>query len=254
VSWSIAELARLSGVTARTLRHYDAVGLLAPAYTGANGYRFYEQEQLLRLQEILLLRDMGMPLPAIAGVLDGEHDRVEALRRHHERLVAERGRLDRLVRTVATTLAKLEGGGAMDAEEMFDGFRFTPEKMERIRAESLAWDDARARPYLDEVAQKMSEWSEDEIHAAERDAAELEKRLLALMRAGAAVDDPEVFAVLDEDIAMQRRAWTPDKQTYADLGRAFAKSPELREHLDRRDPRLADFMRDAMIAYAAARL
>ncbi len=60
VAWSIAEVARMSKVTSRTLRHYDDVGLLRPAYVGSNGYRYYEQEQLLRLQQILLLRELGL--------------------------------------------------------------------------------------------------------------------------------------------------------------------------------------------------
>jgi MerR family transcriptional regulator, thiopeptide resistance regulator len=68
MSWSITELARMSGVTARALRHYDDVGLLPPARVGANGYRWYEREQLLRLQEILLMRQLDMDLPTIARI------------------------------------------------------------------------------------------------------------------------------------------------------------------------------------------
>jgi DNA-binding transcriptional MerR regulator len=127
VSWSIQQVARLSGVTARTLRYYGEIGLLRPARVGPNGYRYYEQEQLLRLQEILLLRELDMDLGTIAAVVDGARDRVEALRAHEQRLLAERGRLDRLARTVAATIAHLEEGTAMPAEELFEGFRFTRE-------------------------------------------------------------------------------------------------------------------------------
>ena len=70
----------MAGVTSRALRHYDAIGLLAPAYVGINGYRYYERPQLLRLQQVLLLRDLGLSLEAIAEVLTGQRDRVEALR------------------------------------------------------------------------------------------------------------------------------------------------------------------------------
>jgi DNA-binding transcriptional MerR regulator len=82
VAFSIAEVARMSRVTSRTLRHYDDIGLLAPAFVGANGYRYYEQEQLLRLQQVLLLRELGLGLGAIAEVLAGERDQVAALRQH----------------------------------------------------------------------------------------------------------------------------------------------------------------------------
>src|SRR5215472_10201193 len=109
----------MSGVTARTLRYYDEIGLLRPARVASNGYRYYEQEQLLRLQQILLLRELDMDLAAIAAVVDGERDQLEVLRVHHARLRAEGARLRELARTVAVTIAHLEEGTAMSADEMF---------------------------------------------------------------------------------------------------------------------------------------
>jgi MerR family transcriptional regulator, thiopeptide resistance regulator len=127
MSWSIQQVARVSGVTSRTLRYYDEIGLLRPARVGANGYRYYEQEQLLRLQQILLLRELGLDLTTIGGVVDAQHDPIEALRRHHRRLLEERGRLDRLAATVAATIRHLEEGIDMPAENLFEGFEFSRE-------------------------------------------------------------------------------------------------------------------------------
>ncbi len=70
--WSITELAGMSGVTSRTLRHYDGIGLLKPAHVGSNGYRYYEDDQLLRLQQILLLREFGVGLADVAAALDAQ--------------------------------------------------------------------------------------------------------------------------------------------------------------------------------------
>ena len=134
MSWSIQHVARYSGLTARTLRHYDEIGLLRPARIGANGYRYYEQEQLIRLQQILLLRELDMDLAAIAAVVNGARDQVEALRTHQERLLAEGARLRRLARTVADTIAHLEEGRAMPPDEMFQGFRFTRETIAELEA------------------------------------------------------------------------------------------------------------------------
>src|SRR5689334_22448497 len=97
MEWSIQEIARLTGSTSRTLRHYDDVGLLEPSRTGPNGQRFYDQAGLVRLQRILLLRQFGLGLPAIAEVLDGEKDEVAALRRHLELLEQEQDRIERQV-------------------------------------------------------------------------------------------------------------------------------------------------------------
>jgi DNA-binding transcriptional MerR regulator len=70
--WSIQDLARAAGTTSRTLRYYGQLGLLAPSRIGSNGYRYYDQESLVRLQRILLLRELGLGLPAIADVLHAD--------------------------------------------------------------------------------------------------------------------------------------------------------------------------------------
>ena len=69
-SYRVSELARLSGVSVRTLHHYDAIGLLRPAFSGNNGYRYYEGKELLRLQQILIHRELGFSLSEIQTLLD----------------------------------------------------------------------------------------------------------------------------------------------------------------------------------------
>lgn len=125
MEWSIQDIARSAGTTSRTLRHYGAVGLLEPSRVGSNGYRYYDEQALVRLQRILLLRELGLGLPAIAEVLDGQRDRVAALETHLELLEQERQRIGRQIDSVRTTLRKLKGGERLMAEEVFDGFDHT---------------------------------------------------------------------------------------------------------------------------------
>lgn len=80
--WSIQQIAKLAGTTSRTLRHYDDIGLLAPSSVGHNGYRYYDQAALVRLQRILLLRELGLGLPQIAEVIGRESAEVPALEAH----------------------------------------------------------------------------------------------------------------------------------------------------------------------------
>lgn len=127
---SIQDAARLSGTTSRTLRHYDDIGLLPPSSIGANGYRYYDEPALARLQRILLLRDLGLSLPAIAEVLAGQTPHVDALSTHLGWLRQEKDRLDRQIRSVETTIAKTTEGVPLMAEEMFDGFDHTQYKDE----------------------------------------------------------------------------------------------------------------------------
>lgn len=155
---------------------------------------------------------------------------------------------------MATTITRLEGGTVISAERLFNGFRFTPQSIAELEARALERSGESARAYFDEVKQRTKDWSAEDYQQAEQEAAEIERRLLALLKSGAPVDDPAVFAVLEDDVAGQRRIWTFDADMYAALGRAFVEFPELRAHLDAQDPRLAAYLRDAMVAYARARL
>ena len=89
MDWSIQEVARLAGTTSRTLRHYDDVGLVPPSRIGSNGYRYYDADALVRLQRVLLLRELGLGIPAIAEVLEGQQDDVHALVTHRDLLRQE---------------------------------------------------------------------------------------------------------------------------------------------------------------------
>jgi DNA-binding transcriptional MerR regulator len=132
VDHSIQDIARLAGTTSRTLRHYGAEGLLPPSRIAANGYRYYDDRALLRLQRILLLRALGLGIPAIRLVLDREIDEAEALRAHLGWLEQEQQRLDRKIRSVLSTIATLEGKGRLMAEKMFDGFDHTQYREEVV--------------------------------------------------------------------------------------------------------------------------
>jgi MerR family transcriptional regulator, thiopeptide resistance regulator len=125
MEWSIQEVARLAGVSSRTLRHYDAVGLLPPSRTGSGGLRYYDGDAVARLQRILLLRQLGLGLDAVGRVLAEQTDPAVALSGHLEQLRGDRRRLDRQIASVERTLAALNGGEALMAKDMLDGFDHT---------------------------------------------------------------------------------------------------------------------------------
>jgi len=128
--WSIQDVARIAGTTSRTLRHYDDIGLLKPSRVGHNGYRYYDGATLLQLQRILLLRELGLGLPAIAEVFHREADPVAALGRHLEWLGQEQQRLARQAESVRQTIETVKAGGQLMAEDMFKGFEHTQYKAE----------------------------------------------------------------------------------------------------------------------------
>jgi len=190
MDWSIQEIARLTGTTSRALRHYDDIGLLTPSRVARNGYRHYDEAALLRLQRILLLRELGLGLTQIADVIDRETSEASALESHLAWLRQEQERLTRQIASVESTITALKGGEDLMAENMFDGFdhtRYREEVEERWGAKAYAESDRWWRGMPDEERagwkQLVSELGRDWIAAAERgidpasaDAQELARR------------------------------------------------------------------------------
>lgn len=222
VAWSIAEVATMSKVTARTLRHYDDIGLLRPAYVGDNGYRYYEQKQLLRLQRLLLLRELGLSLATIADVLDGQRDEIVALQEHARWLKEERDRLTRLARTLSRTIHHLQGGPQLNAPELFDGFAERKSQLE----DDLAYQHGDGvREHFRTADEVTKRWTQQDYLDAQRRGEEIDAAILAAMQSGAAPDSSTVLAAVDEHYREVARIWTPDKNSYTNLGQRYVDDP-----------------------------
>ena len=123
MSFTVKELAKVSGVTIRTLHWYDEIGLLGPAYHGANGRRLYEEEQLLRLQQILFYRELGFSLSEIQKILmKKDFEVVAALKCHKETLVKRLDETHQLIKTIDKTILHIKGKTKINTEELFYGF------------------------------------------------------------------------------------------------------------------------------------
>lgn len=145
MDWSIQDIARMAGTTSRTLRHYGEVDLLPASRIGSNGYRYYDELALVRLQRILMLRELGLGIPAIAKVLAGQQDDAAALVTHLAWLREEKNRVDRQINSVELTIMKVKEGGQLVAENMFDGFehaQYKDEVEERWGPKAYADGDA----------------------------------------------------------------------------------------------------------------
>lgn len=252
--WSVAEIARMSGVTPRTLRYYDEIGLLSPAGIRSNGYRVYEQEQLLRLQQILVLREFDMPLDAIAAILDGQTDHVQALREHHASVTDKRDRLTRVAHTLARTIEELEsqkGTGAVTEinrpENLFEGF--DPNLYEAVKG--VDWPDQdqarqRSQQFIDSL-------SVEDIERMQRETTAAMIRMAEFMASETAVSDPSVQAEIETAYQLVRTSWDPDAREFKALARTY-EEPAYAENFDRIAAGLATYYRDAMVVFADTRL
>ncbi|MFD0400287.1 MerR family transcriptional regulator [Kitasatospora sp. NPDC059811] len=251
-AWPIAEVVRMSGVTARTLRHYDEIGLLPPAWIGSNGHRYYEERQLLQLQQILVLRALGVGLTGIARILGDQVDELEALRDHRHRLLAERDRLDTLAATVSRTIADLErsrkDGTSMTSinrpENLFEGIE--PGDVE----ESL-----RDFPEHAEAARRATAaMSQADVEAGQRERTARMIRLAELLAAGHPADAEPVQSHIDAEYLALTALRTVSVEEFRAIARSCTENAQWSAAYEAITPGLAAYQRAAMEAYAEARL
>ncbi|UGT40376.1 MerR family transcriptional regulator [Nocardia yamanashiensis] len=247
--WSIQELAKAAGTTSRTLRHYGELGLLPPTRIGHNGYRYYGQDSLVRLQRILLLRELGLGLPAIAEILAGQTDTAAALHTHLELLQQEQARLARQIASVRTTLRKTKAGEPLMANEVFDGFDHTQYKDEVIEK----WGrDAYERG--DRWWRSMTESDKQSHVQTHLDIAADYGRAHA---AGLPVDSDEVLEIVQRHYDWVTLGWQgkrPKPEEFTGLGEMYVADPRFAANYDKHEAGTAVYVRDAMRAFAATRL
>ena len=254
--WSIQQIAKLAGTTSRTLRHYDDIGLLAPSSIGHNGYRHYDRAALVRLQRILLLRELGLGLPQIADVLDREASEAHALETHLAWLRQEQDRLTRQIASVENTITALRGGEELMAENMFDGFDHTQYKEEvEQRWGKQAYADS------DRWWRSMSA---DEKAAWQQRVSDLGRDWIAAAEAGTAPDSDEAQALakrhvewLTEVPGTPAAASRGDVKSYViGLGEMYVADPRFGANYatSQGGTAGAEFVRDALRVYAEANL
>lgn len=248
MDWSIQEIAKLAGTTSRTLRHYGDVGLLEATRIGGNGYRYYDERALVRLQRILLLRDLGLGLPAIGEVLENERDSGRALLNHLTWLRQERERLARQIATVEDTILTMEGGEQLMAENMFDGFdhtRYEEEVASRWGRDAYATGDAWWRSM---TAVEKKEWQQRQAALAADWAAAASR--------GVAADSDEA-----QELARRQAEWLgsipgtpgsaqgrPTREYFVGLGELYVADERFAANYG--GVAGATFVRDAMKVYA----
>jgi DNA-binding transcriptional MerR regulator len=247
--WSIQDVARSAGTTSRTLRHYDDVGLLKPSRVGANGYRYYDEHALVRLQRILLLRELGLGLPAIAEVFKGQWDTAAALRTHLKLLAQERERIGRQIESVRTTLHKMEGGEQLMADDVFDGFDNTQYKDEVIER----WGR--------EAYEKGNQWwrslSADGKNRHRQQQLDIASEFGTAHAGGRTPDSDEVQAITRRQYEWVTIGWQgrrPTAAQFAGLGQMYVDDPRFTANYDKHGEGTVAFIRDAMKVYAERNL
>ena len=241
--FTVKQLSKLAGVTPRTLHHYDEIGLLKPSRVGDNGYRYYGEESVLRLQQILFYRELGIPLEDIKKIMGRrDFDVLGALRTHKEALQKQVTRLNRLINTVDNTINHLKGNMTMSDKAYFEGF--SEEEQEKYAAEAEQLYDAES------VRESNRKWKA--YSAAKKEAIMVEGKaiytdMIAAMPKGAASND--VQAIVERWRKHMDYFWTPKLEQLSALANGYNDEPRFKANFDKMHPQLAKFMREAVNVY-----
>lgn len=257
-TWTVGEVAERAHVTVRTLHHYDAIGLLVPSARSDAGYRLYTEDDLARLYQVLLYRELGFPLEAIARLLDDPAlDRRAALLAQRALLEEKRRKLDAVIAAVDRALETIEKGKTMSSDEIFEGFDALADAPEEVRAHHAEYGrEARERwgetEAYRESMRRVRGYSRGDWERIGAEADAVEARMAELLAAGANLTGPEA---MDGAEAMRRhidRWFYPcSHEMHVGLAAMYEADPRFTAYYEKRAPGLAAFVAAAIRANAA---
>jgi len=239
----------LAGVSTRTLRYYDEIGILKPARISSSGYRIYGQKEVDLLQQIMFYRELGVSLPDIREILTSpDFDKVKALKEHKNRLLEQRNRLDMLIRNVEKTIAYTEGRIKMTDKEKFEGF-----KQKIIEENEKKYGEEARQKYGDDDVDKsnaiLKNMTQGQYEELQRTEEKCRKTLLEAFKTG----DPA--GPLAQEAADLHRKWITffwgdyNKEAHAGVAQLYVDDERFTKYYDKDQPGLARFLRDAILIY-----
>jgi DNA-binding transcriptional MerR regulator len=249
MEYMIQKLAKMAGVSTRTLRYYDEIGLLKPARINSSGYRIYGQKEVDLLQLILFYRELDVELEDIKKIVTSKSfDELQTLKDHHAKLMARKERIDLLIKNVEKTIKVREGAMTMSDKEKFEGFiqslidenekEYGKEIREKYGAGKVE------KPYS-----KLKSMTPEQFEEVERLNAELSEALKAAIKIGDAASEPAQRA------AQLHKKWISyfwdsySKEAHAGVARMYVDDERFTAYYDKIAPGAAKLLRDAVLIY-----
>lgn len=250
MEYTVRKLSELAGVSPRTLRYYDQIGLLKPVRINKSGYRIYGRSEVDRLQQILFYRELGVSLKRIKELIASPgFDRGKVLREHRDKLLERREQLDLLIANLDKTIAMAEGGTEMTDVEKFEGFK------ERLIEGNEAKYGAEIRAkYGDEAVErsnrKVKGMTPEEYEKVTKLGNEVLKTLYAAFKTG---DPGGELAQKTADLHRQWLCFYWDhysKEAHIGVTQMYVDDERFKAYYDEKQPGAAEFLRDAILIYA----
>ena len=251
MAYTVKTLSELSGVTIRTLHFYEELGLLKPAYHGTNGYRYYEEKELLQLQQILFFKELGFSLKQIQKFWG-----VAILTSLQLYMSQEWEKIGQLIKTIDKTINHLQGKKKMKDQEIFDGFNISLLKKAKgsesyFSAEAIVLKSVKnPTKGVKDVEKRGKEFYENITKTAHA----IFKELVYCIGKGLDPSSDEVQLIIEKHHAFTKQIHHATQEVYKSLAQLYREHPDYRKQLDPFHPQLAEFMAQAMEVYADRKL
>ncbi|KNY26819.1 MerR family transcriptional regulator [Pseudobacteroides cellulosolvens] len=249
MEYTVQKLGKMAGISTRTLRYYDEIGILKPARINSSGYRIYGKQEVSQLQQILFYRELGVSLENIKIILSApSFDSKNALREHHKNLLARREQLDLLIANVEKTIAESEGRIIMSDKEKFEGF-----KQKMIDENEAKYGKEVRAKYGDEQVEKSNKIFKNMTKEQYDDFEKLGASVLDTLKAAFETGDPA--CELAQKAADLHRQWLSfawgsyTKEAHAGIAQMYVDDERFTAYYDKEQPGLAVFLRDAVLIY-----
>jgi DNA-binding transcriptional MerR regulator len=252
MAYTVKNLSEISGVTVRTLHFYEEVGLLKPAYYGSNGYRYYEEKELLHLQQILFFKKLGFTLKQIQKIVGkNDFDQLAALHSHKKALSKEWEKIGLLLKTIDKTINHLKGKKKMKDKEIFDSFNITLVKAQKgqpyYSAEKLVVQSVKNPTKNAMDVERRGKAYYDNINKTVHD---LFKELVDCIEKGLDPATEEVQKIIKKHYAFVEQTHAATQKVYKAMAQLYTEHADFRKQLDPFHLKLATFMADGMKVFA----
>jgi DNA-binding transcriptional MerR regulator len=253
MEYTVQKLGKLAGISTRTLRYYDEIGILKPARMNSSGYRIYGQAEVDRLQQILFYRELGVSLDQIKNIIMNPAFNGEAaLREHREKLLEKRAQLDLLIANVEKTIAFTERRMNMSNQEKFDGF-----KKKMISDNEQKYGKEAREKYGSETVDKSNAKLMNMTEKEYNEVKELERQVRETLAKAFATGDPA--GELAQKAADLHKQWLTfywseySKEAHAGLAEMYVADERFKAYYDKDQPGTAEFLRDAIRIYTGSK-
>jgi len=250
MEYTVQKLGKLAGISARTLRYYDEIGILKPARISSSGYRIYGKKEVDLLQQILFYRELGVDLESIKKIVTSpSFDSVKSLREHHLKLLVKREQLDKLIRNVEKTIAMTEGRIEMSDKEKFEGF-----KQKLIEENEAKYGKEIREKYGEDVFEKNYAYFKNMSKEDYDRMTGLSEQILETLAEAMKTGDPA--GPLGQKAADLHKQWISmcwghyDKEAHANVAQMYVDDERFTAYYDDRvRPGASVFLRDAIRIY-----